>query len=84
MSTDPTTARVINQQKGQLIALHFFIGAVFRAMPSTAQQTVISEWPKELELFRTVLLNSEAPDDVADAFDLYAGKILESLSKPRG
>lgn len=62
-------AKAINEQKGEAIALRCLVNAIFRAMPLSQQAGALADFDNEREIAKTVLLNSNAPDDVLRAFD---------------
>ena len=69
---------IINDHKGQLMALQSLATALLRAMPLSMRSDALEEWDKETELGKTVLLNSSAPESLVAAYDRYV-KILNDL-----
>lgn len=74
----------INDHKGHLIAVQAFAIAVFRALSVEGQAAALAEWDTEVEVAKTVLLNSNAPDDLVSAVDRHVDVVNQlRLIPPR-
>jgi len=69
----------LNEQKGEILAMSNLVLSIVRALPIDLQAKVLTEFDKEREITKTVLLNSSAPDDVLRSFD----NIVEAFNKLR-
>ncbi len=72
----------INDHKGHILAVQAFAIAVFRALPVEAQARALVEWDTEIEVAKTTLLNSSAPDDLVAAVERYADALNQLRSFP--
>ena len=68
-------AHVVNAQKGSQIALQALAVSILRALPPQVLVAALAEWDTEKEVATTVLLNSEAPDELVEGFDMIASAI---------
>lgn len=80
MSSTDKTASVVNDQKGELMALQCLVISLLRAMPAEMQGKALAEFDRETTIGRGVLRHSEIPKDVAQGFDRYV-EHLNSLRK---
>lgn len=68
----------INDQKAQLLALQSLAVSLLRAMPPDMREQALQEWDTETESAKTVLLNSNAPEELLRGYDRYV-KALNDL-----
>lgn len=68
-------AHVVNNQKGSQLALQALATAILRALPPEVLASALAQWDMEKEVAKTVLLNSQAPDDVIEGFDTIASAV---------
>lgn len=74
----------INDHKGHVIAVQALATAIFRALPIGVQASALAEWDIEVEVAKTVLLNSNAPDDLVSAVDRHVDVVNQlRLIPPR-
>jgi len=74
--------KAINEQKGTITAVLSLLTSIVRALPIDQQAKALAAFDTECEVARTVLLNSQAPDDVLNGFDLLV-KALDSIRPDR-
>ena len=67
--------QTMNQQKGELLSHNCLILSLLRALPRDRQAAALQEFDTECNIARTVLLNSEAPDDVLQSFELHVSAV---------
>ena len=73
----------LNDHKGQILALQSLVVSLLRALPTHTQATAIAEWEIEIEVAKTVLLNSSTPEEVVKAYDYYVTQV-NNLRASRG
>ncbi len=74
-------ADVVNDQKGELMALQCLVISILRALPRDMQAKVLAEFDRETVIGRGVLRHSDTPKAVAAGFDRYV-EHLNRLRKP--
>ena len=74
-----TIADVVNDQKGELMALQCLVVSLLRAMPAEMQAKALAEFDRETVIGAGVLRHSETPPEVAQGFARY----VENLNKLR-
>ena len=72
--------KTINEQKGEMMAMQCLLASVFRALPADRQALAFAKYDKDVEIARTVLLNSHAPDAVHASFDRAVDALNELRS----
>ncbi|MEO5700342.1 MAG: hypothetical protein ABIS17_04465 [Casimicrobiaceae bacterium] len=74
-------ADVVNDQKGELMALQCLVISLLRAMPADMQARALAEFDRETVIGAGVLRHSELPKAVAEGFSRYV-EHLNMLRKP--
>ncbi len=74
-------ADVVNDQKGELMALQCLVISLLRAMPAEMQAKALAEFDRETVIGSGVLRHSELPKEVAAGFARYV-EHLNKLRKP--
>lgn len=74
--------KVINEQKGTITAMLTLLTSIVRALPIDQQAKALAEFDTDCEIARTVMLNSQTPDDVLSGFDLQV-RALDGLRHDR-
>lgn len=74
-------ADVVNDQKGELMALQCLVISLLRAMPADMQAKALAEFDRETVIGAGVLRHSELPKAVAEGFARYV-EHLNRLRKP--
>ena len=72
-------ADVVNDQKGELMALQCLVISLLRAMPPEMQAKALAEFDRETVIGRGVLRHSETPKEVEVGFARY----VDHLNKLR-
>ncbi len=73
-------AAVVNDQKGELMALQCLVISLLRAMPAEMQAKALAEFDRETVIGAGVLRHSETPKPVGEGFERYVHH-LNSLRK---
>src|SRR5512141_1116650 len=73
-------AAVVNDQKGELMAMQCLVISLLRAMPGEMQAKVLAEFDRETVIGAGVLRHSETPKQVSEGFERYV-RHLNSLRK---
>ena len=81
LSTD-RIAEVVNDQKGELMALQCLVISLLRAMPPDMQAKALAEFDRETVIGQGVLRHSETPKEVGEGFSRYVDH-LNKLRKRR-
>jgi len=81
MSPIERIAAVVNDQKGELMALQCLVISLLRAMPAEMQAKALAEFDRETSIGGGVLRHSDLPKEVQEGFLRYVGH-LNSLRKP--
>jgi hypothetical protein len=79
MSPLETIAGVVNDQKGELMALQCLVISLLRAMPPEMQAKALAEFDRETSIGWGVLHHSDMPKEVEKGFSRY----VEHLNKLR-
>lgn len=79
MSPLETIAAVVNDQKGELMAMQCLVISLLRAMPPEMQAKALAEFDRETVIGRGVLRHSDMPKEVETGFSRY----VEHLNKLR-
>lgn len=79
MSPLETIAGVVNDQKGELMALQCLVISLLRAMPPDLQAKALAEFDRETSIGRGVLRHSDMPKEVETGFSRY----VDHLNKLR-
>jgi hypothetical protein len=82
MSSIQSIASVVNDQKGELMAMQCLVISILRALPRDLQAKVLAEFDRETVIGRGVLRHSETPAEVGQGFDRYV-EHLNRLRKPQ-
>lgn len=81
MLSTENIANVVNDQKGELMALQCLVISLLRAMPAEMQAKALSEFDRETVIGAGVLRHSDLPKEVAEGFHRYV-EHLNKLRKP--